>query len=122
MERKIVRTLLKPSKESLEAIKRLNSGQGIKMSLDDFTRQLIKVFPHAEKELLKNLALDKENDMESPEIQEKLRLTLPWESVEDSAKEQIEKLLRNPTLETLVVLPDVHWGMHGKQHGPASWL
>jgi hypothetical protein len=51
-------TLLEPSKDSLEAIKRLNSGQGIKMSLDDFTRQLIKIFPHAEKELLKNLALD----------------------------------------------------------------
>ncbi|MDR0466659.1 MAG: RtcB family protein, partial [Deltaproteobacteria bacterium] len=42
----------------------------------------------------------------------RLRLTVPWETIEDSAKEQIEELLRNPRLETLVVLPDVHWGMN----------
>jgi len=42
----------------------------------------------------------------------RLRLTIPWETIEDSAKEQIEELLRNPRLETLVVLPDVHWGMN----------
>ena len=42
----------------------------------------------------------------------RLRLTLPWEEIEDSSKEQIEELLRNPHLETVVVLPDVHWGMN----------
>ena len=42
----------------------------------------------------------------------RLRLTLPWEAIADSSKGQIEELLRNPRLETLVVLPDVHWGMN----------
>jgi tRNA-splicing ligase RtcB len=42
----------------------------------------------------------------------KLRLTLPWEEIEESAQEQIAEALRNPYLQTLVVLPDVHWGMN----------
>jgi tRNA-splicing ligase RtcB len=42
----------------------------------------------------------------------RLRLTLPWEEIEDSAKGQIALVLLNPKLETLVVLPDVHWGMN----------
>jgi len=52
--------LLVPTKETLGAIKRLNAGQGVEMSLNDFTRQLIKIFPQAKEELLKNLALDKQ--------------------------------------------------------------
>jgi tRNA-splicing ligase RtcB len=40
----------------------------------------------------------------------KLRLTLPWENIEDSAREQLGRTLLNPALETLVALPDVHWG------------
>ena len=43
---------------------------------------------------------------------DRLRLTVPWEDIEDSSKEQLEETLRNPRLVTLVVLPDVHWGMN----------
>ncbi|MDR3357251.1 MAG: RtcB family protein [Desulfovibrio sp.] len=42
----------------------------------------------------------------------RLRLTLPWERIEKSAQEQLGQTLNNPHLETLVVLPDVHWGMN----------
>ena len=42
----------------------------------------------------------------------RLRLTLSWEDIEISAQEQIVQTLANPFLKTLVVLPDVHWGMN----------
>ena len=47
------------------------------------------------------------------EIQsDRLRLTIPWEEIEDPSKEQIVETLRNPHLKTLAILPDVHWGMN----------
>lgn len=40
----------------------------------------------------------------------KLRLTVPWESMELEAQQQIIRVLAMPELETLAVMPDVHAG------------
>jgi tRNA-splicing ligase RtcB len=40
----------------------------------------------------------------------KLRLTIPWESMELGAQQQIIRVLAMPELEMLAVMPDVHAG------------
>jgi hypothetical protein len=45
-----------PAKASLAAIKRLNSGSGVRISLAEFRRQLIEIFPAYENQLLEKYA------------------------------------------------------------------
>ena len=40
----------------------------------------------------------------------KLRLTIPWESMEQEAQQQIIRVLAMPEVERLAVMPDVHSG------------
>ena len=45
-----------------------------------------------------------------PHLHPKLRLTIPWESIELEAQNQIRRVLSVPELERLAVMPDVHPG------------
>ena len=40
----------------------------------------------------------------------KLRLSIPWDQIEESAQKQITNVLRMPELEKLAIMPDVHAG------------
>lgn len=41
---------------------------------------------------------------------EKLHLTLPWDEIEQGAKDQIKKALELPYLKSMAIMPDVHSG------------
>lgn len=43
-------------------------------------------------------------------MRNKLKLTIPWEEIEEGAQDQIIEALTLPFLEELVILPDVHQG------------
>jgi len=43
-------------------------------------------------------------------IHPKLKLTIPWESIEFEAQQQIIRILAMPELESLAIMPDVHPG------------
>jgi tRNA-splicing ligase RtcB (3'-phosphate/5'-hydroxy nucleic acid ligase) len=43
-------------------------------------------------------------------IHDKLKLTLPWDEIEEGAQKQIKDTLRMPSLEMLAIMPDVHQG------------
>ena len=41
---------------------------------------------------------------------EKLKLTIPWDEIEEGAQEQIKSVLKVPSLKKLAIMPDVHQG------------
>lgn len=41
---------------------------------------------------------------------DKLRLTIPWNEIEEGAQEQIKSVLEIPSLKKLAIMPDVHQG------------
>ena len=71
--------------------------RGFSMSEEDRQRRIVQV---------RNALGAQGSEMRHP----KLRLTVPWESIERDAQNQILRVLSVPELERLAIMPDVHPG------------